>query len=158
MARVIVINDNNEILLVLHKQKFESFWIVPGGDIEPGETSDQAGIREVEEETGIKTEIVDLIWHVEEIYNGRLRATDFFLARPSGGYLKIGYDPEFDSGNQVIKDVRYFSEHEIKNLNRVYPEVLKNEFWELLRSGDISLDKNKYKKFRKRPCRGFGIE
>ena len=158
MSRVIVLNDQNKVLLVLHENETESFWLAPGGDVEKGETSDQAGIREVNEETGIEVEIIDLLWHVEEIVNGELRTANFFLGRPVGGALKIGYDPELDLENQVIKDVRYFSEDEIKNLGKVYPDLLKNEFWDLLKSGEISLENNKYKKFRKRPSKGFDIE
>lgn len=40
---------------------YKGLWIVPGGGIEPGETKQQATIREIMEETGIDISAYDLI-------------------------------------------------------------------------------------------------
>ncbi len=49
-VRAIIINDNK--LLVMHRNKFgEEYDTLPGGNIEVGETPEQALWREVEEET-----------------------------------------------------------------------------------------------------------
>ena len=63
-VRVIVIDDENRILMVKQKHQERTLWTVPGGQIEEGEDSRCAGIREVLEETGLHIEIKGLIWHV----------------------------------------------------------------------------------------------
>ena len=47
---------NNKVLLVNHRKM--GVWLYPGGHIEDTETPDQAVIREVEEETGLKVKIL----------------------------------------------------------------------------------------------------
>lgn len=50
----LIINDENELLLIKAKGKFEDQWIVPGGKITFGETLIDALKREIKEETNIK--------------------------------------------------------------------------------------------------------
>jgi 8-oxo-dGTP pyrophosphatase MutT (NUDIX family) len=51
-ASAFVLNAHREVLLV-HHQKLD-VWLYPGGHIEFGETPDDAALREVAEETGIR--------------------------------------------------------------------------------------------------------
>lgn len=54
-----IINEQNQLLLC-HSPKW-GVWIVPGGHVEPGETSKAACIRETKEELGLDIEIIDLL-------------------------------------------------------------------------------------------------
>lgn len=65
--RLIVLNPERQVLLMrveddsitdadTGKAQLRSFWITPGGAIEPGETAAQAAVRELYEETGIVPE------------------------------------------------------------------------------------------------------
>ncbi len=47
--------DALEVLLV-HRPKYDD-WTLPKGKLEPGETHEQAALREVEEETGLACEL-----------------------------------------------------------------------------------------------------
>ena len=52
-ARVFLLNNSNEVLLLKNKGVEENYWITPGGKIEDNETALQAVERELFEETGI---------------------------------------------------------------------------------------------------------
>lgn len=46
----LVFNDKNEVLFIFRRD----FWDLPKGKIDPGETKEEAAVREVQEETGLK--------------------------------------------------------------------------------------------------------
>lgn len=62
-ARLVLINTHNEIFLFQHQDREGTdqdiagprrYWVMPGGGVEPGETWEQAAMRELWEETGIE--------------------------------------------------------------------------------------------------------
>lgn len=58
----VIINSEDEILLVKRlKDPEKGFWTIPGGSVEFGETIENAIVREVEEEIGVKVRIVTLL-------------------------------------------------------------------------------------------------
>jgi len=58
----VIINENNEILLLKRLVEPEQgCWTIPGGTVEFGETVEEAIIREMEEEIGVKIEVVKLL-------------------------------------------------------------------------------------------------
>ena len=63
--------------------------MVPGGGIEEGESSLEAAVREVDEETGLDVQIEKLLWHVEEVSERGQRFVNFFLGRMTGGTLEV---------------------------------------------------------------------
>src|SRR3989344_7973826 len=57
----IVFNAKKEILLTRRNiEPFRGKWVLPGGHVKYGETVENALLREVEEETGLKVEIIKL--------------------------------------------------------------------------------------------------
>jgi ADP-ribose pyrophosphatase YjhB (NUDIX family) len=134
-ARVVVLNDQNEVLMVRHRQDGKNIWLVPGGNVDDYENSLEAGIREVREETGLDVEIIQLIWHVEEVSQERgQRFVNFFLGRIIGGDLRLGTDPERGIDKQVMEEVLFVSKEKMQGLDVLYPECLKNELWDFLES------------------------
>jgi 8-oxo-dGTP pyrophosphatase MutT (NUDIX family) len=62
-ARLLILNDAGRLLLFhfVHKTgplAGQDFWATPGGGVEDGETLDQAAVRELAEETGLRRESV----------------------------------------------------------------------------------------------------
>lgn len=56
-ARVVLVDERGATLLLHgfdpHRPEDGSWWYTPGGGLEPGESYEQAGLREVAEETGL---------------------------------------------------------------------------------------------------------
>ncbi len=91
-ARVILLDPRDRVLLILATVTVgrdhgpESFWHMPGGLIEPGETAEQAARRECAEETGIRNiSVGPCVWHRRHVGQWHGRWYDwrerYFLAR-----------------------------------------------------------------------------
>jgi ADP-ribose pyrophosphatase YjhB (NUDIX family) len=131
-VRVIIADGQGRILLVRQGHEGRDIWMAPGGAIERGESSQDAAVREVMEETGLVIRVRRLLWHVEEISEKRgQRFVNFFLAEIAGGRLELGSDPELGA-EQVLSGLRFFSKEEMEGIEHVYPEYLRDELWDEL--------------------------
>src|SRR5581483_2820535 len=64
-SRLLVIDPRDRILLLrVHEPRFEQpiLWFTPGGGLDPGETFEQAAVRELWEETGIVAPLGPCVW------------------------------------------------------------------------------------------------
>lgn len=134
-VRIVVRDEEGRILMVRQQHPEREIWLLPGGGIEDGETSEMAAVREVKEETGLDVEVDRMLWHVEQLKeNGDQRYVNFFLAHKTGGDLGLGMDPEFDESGQVLREVKMIDVSELSSMTNVYPEFLKTELAGLLRA------------------------
>lgn len=124
--------------LLLIKHSFDGAWAIPKGHIDPGEDSKTAGVREVQEETGITAEIVELLGKNTYHFRGlrgpekgkTVRKTvDLYLMRAMGD---TELDPEkFDPHDQLVADARWFDPDEAvraiphANLRRLVAQAAK---------------------------------
>ena len=131
-ARAIVLDEKNRILLVKHNHDGKEIWMPPGGGIEDGESASEAAAREVMEETGLDVDVKRLLWHVEEVSDRGQRFVNFFLCEMVSGDLVLGEDPEFGKDEQILKDVRFMTCDEVKTLENVYPDYIRDEVWDIL--------------------------
>ena len=96
------------ILMVRHRDAQREYWTLPGGGVEPGETPEQAAVREVREETGIEAAPVRFLF--EEGYrHGTCRC---YLLEESGERreARLGSDPEdahLPAGERLLADVAW---------------------------------------------------
>ncbi|MCD6351750.1 MAG: NUDIX hydrolase [Armatimonadetes bacterium] len=86
---VVVRGEGKDLeVLILHKRKPPE-WRLPKGHLGPGETPEQAALRETAEESGYSCEIVGLLGETEHTFarkeTGELRRkrTRYFLLRPT---------------------------------------------------------------------------
>ena len=64
-----LLNNQNQVLLIMKKKGFgQGHWNGPGGKVKPGETPEQAAIREVAEETGYQTSNLNNLGYIEFIW------------------------------------------------------------------------------------------
>ena len=67
----------------------KDFWEFPGGKLEPGETAEQALVREIREELDTVIEVGEKLATVEYDYPGFHLSMDCFLARVLEGKLTL---------------------------------------------------------------------
>lgn len=94
-AAVIIINNHNEILLIKGPRRG---WEMPGGQVEEGESLQDAAIRETKEESGINIEIVKFCGIFQNVE--RSICNTLFLGKAVGGVpttspesLEVGFFP-----------------------------------------------------------------
>ncbi|MFA6428701.1 MAG: NUDIX domain-containing protein [Candidatus Buchananbacteria bacterium] len=100
-ARAIIV-EGNKILLINRIKGKENYWVFPGGGIEPGESKEEALIRECQEELGLEVKVKDLILERMSDKPGMEEHREyFFTVEVLSGRLGSGKGPEFE------KDTNY---------------------------------------------------
>lgn len=84
--------------------EFKGKWEFPGGKIEPGETSQQALIREIQEELAVKIEVGELIDTIEYDYPTFHLSMDCFLCVVVDGEIIL---KEAEAARWLGKDELY---------------------------------------------------
>ena len=84
--------------------EFKGQWEFPGGKIEPGETPQEALVREIQEELDVKTEVGDLIDTIEYDYSSFHLSMDCFWCNVTEGEIKL---KEAEDARWLSKDELY---------------------------------------------------
>lgn len=68
-SRLIIVDEEGRLLLFLYKDEHQSpFWATVGGELKPGENYEDAAIRELYEETGLRQEVGEVLRDRVEVY------------------------------------------------------------------------------------------
>ena len=84
--------------------EFKGQWEFPGGKIEPGETPQEALIREIQEELDVKIEVGDLIDTIEYDYSSFHLSMDCFWCNVTEGEITL---KEAEDARWLSKDELY---------------------------------------------------
>ncbi len=88
----------DEVLLVKRAtEPRQGEWSIPGGRIEFGETTRQAALRELAEETGVSAELAGLVDVVDAVFADQAGA-------PDGHYVLVDFAAIWQSGDPVAGD------------------------------------------------------
>ena len=110
-----------------------SRWGLPKGAVSPGETSEQAALREVQEETGLDAEIVSRLDTIEYFFRAGdtliKKSVDFYLMRYVGGtmtpQLSEVDDVEWVALSEGIQRASFDSERKLLSLALAQIESVK---------------------------------
>lgn len=150
-ARLLLVNENNELLLMKIEDKtvFDPNskdinpirWVTIGGRIEEGESLEKAAKRELIEETGLKdASIGPLVWvkHHELNWNGRMTKIEdnFFFTHVTKSAISI--DGMESPEKRVFKEFKWWSLEELKNTKEILiPSQLGTSIFAQLIDGNL---------------------
>jgi 8-oxo-dGTP diphosphatase len=106
-----IVRDQADRLLVILRGRPPAAgrWSIPGGRVEPGESDQQALLREMAEETGLVVEVGDLVGTVERAgLAGSVYVIHDYRCTVIGGRLRPGDD---------ALDARWVTEDELADLD-----------------------------------------
>jgi len=117
-SAVLVEKDGKFLLGLRNKQHYFGHWIIPGGGVNFGETIEEAGVREIKEETNLDVELVKPIGHREiiDLPDANHRIVFYHLATPKHTDIIARED---------ISEARFFTMDEIKQL----PKLAESARW-----------------------------
>jgi len=101
----VCIADSDRVLLVQHRKAGRSYWLLPGGGVEVGETLVDAARRELAEETGLDVEVGRLVLVCEALQPGGRHILNLvFAGAVHGGSLRVGRDDRLVQAEWVPVD------------------------------------------------------
>ena len=106
-----VIVKDEQILLVRHEKSGRTYWLLPGGGVDFGETLPQAITREVREETNLDIKPEKLLFVSDAIQPDRKRhiVNVYFEATITGGELQVAVD-------ERLKEAKFIPTEKLSDL------------------------------------------
>ena len=119
----IILRDKQILLIQRKSQPFKGNWALPGGFVDYGERTEDAVIREIFEETGLKTRVLSLVG----VYSDPQRD-------PRGHTITVVYDLEIMGGTlqhgDDASDAQFFPLNTLPSLSFDHDKIIQDRFKE----------------------------
>jgi len=115
-----IIVQDGQILLARHQKKGKRYWVWPGGGVDYGETVEEALVRELREEAGLKIRVRDLVLVNDSIPPNKRRhiVNLYFTAAIRSGKIVVGVS------DKRLVGMKFVPLSKLPNI-KVYPDVRK---------------------------------
>ncbi len=112
-----ILVEDGKILLIAHKKGKHTYWLLPGGGVEYGESLDAALKRELKEELGIDIRVDDIAMVSDSIEPGGKRhiINITFWGEYEDGEFSLGREKR-------LHDYAFFTPDEIESL-QIFPPI-----------------------------------
>ncbi len=103
--------QEHKLLLIKHQEHAggRTYWLIPGGGIEEGETEEACVQREMREETCLEVDVVRLLLEEPGRSGEMYPRYKTYLCEVRSGEARPGYEPEEEgSDNYAILEVGWF--------------------------------------------------
>jgi 8-oxo-dGTP diphosphatase len=107
----VLIIHQHSILLLYRYRDGRMYYVIPGGGIKRRETVEQAGIREIKEETNLDVSLGRKLWE----YNNDGHLEHYFLAATFSGVVQLGGPELAHQSPQNIYRPEWIPLSELKN-------------------------------------------
>jgi len=130
-AGVLALRDDRILLVRHYRAGAHDFWAGPGGGVEGSEELHQAAEREAFEEAGIRVKARTMAY-IDELVDDWGRIVKFwFLADYVSGEIDVSANP---AEGESISEAGWFARETLPQ-GHVFPEVLRDRFWDELETG-----------------------
>ncbi|MEZ4869401.1 MAG: NUDIX hydrolase [Caldilineaceae bacterium] len=102
--------QDDKILLIRHTDHADgrSYWVIPGGGREDGETEEACVAREMWEETNLVVQVERLLVEMALPHDPFNKVRKSYLCTIIAGEAAPGYEPEEDAAHYAITEVAWF--------------------------------------------------
>lgn len=113
----LLVRDSAVLLIKLHSPVINQLvWMPPGGEVKFGESLQKGVMREFREEANISIKVGNLLY-VHELFENLFHAVEcYFEVNLAEGKATLGFDPELETDEQLIKDLKWIPIKELRDI------------------------------------------